>query len=46
MSGEEEKEFQLNNNCWIYDKLFDDAAEDNKVRDHCQITGKYRGSAH
>ena len=30
--------------CWICDKLF--AAGDNKVRDHCQITGKYRGSAH
>ena len=26
------------------DKLFD--VGDNKVRDHCHVTGKYRGSAH
>ena len=38
------KRFQLSNKCWICDKLFD--VGDNKVRDHCQITGKYRGSAH
>ena len=44
MSAEEEERFQLSNNCWICDKLFDDG--DNKVRDHCHITGKYRGSAH
>ena len=25
-------------------KLFD--VQDNKVRDHCHVTGKYRGSAH
>ena len=30
--------------CWICDKLFD--LGDNKVRDHCHVTGKYRGSAH
>ena len=30
--------------CWIYGKLIDN--EDKKVRDHCQITGKFRGSAH
>ena len=44
MSAEEEERFQLSNNCWICNKLFDDG--DNKVRDHCHITGKYRGSAH
>ena len=43
MSAEEER-FQLNNNCWICDKLL--YARDNKVRDHCHITGKYRGAAH
>ena len=42
-AGDEER-FQLSNICWICDKLFD--AGDNKVRDHCHITGKYRGSAH
>ena len=44
MSAEEEERFQLSNNCWICDKLFD--AGDDKVRDHCHITGKYRGAAH
>ena len=41
MSPEEEK-FQLSNNCWIFDKLFD--VGDKKVRDHCHVTGKYRCS--
>ena len=36
--------FQLSNKCWICDKLFD--VGDDKVRDHCQITRKYSGSAH
>ena len=44
MSAEEEKRFQLSNSCWICDKLFD--VGDDKARDHCHITGKYRGAAH
>ena len=40
---EEEEKFQLTNSCWICDKLFD--VGDDKVRDHCHITGKYRGAA-
>ena len=44
MSAKEEERFQLSNSCWICNKLFD--AVDNKVIDHCHITGKYRGSAH
>ena len=44
ISAEEEERFQLKNSCWICDKLFD--VGDNKVRDHCHITGKYRGAAH
>ena len=48
MSAEEEEEeeerFQSSNSCWICDKLFD--VTNDKVRDHCHITGKYRGSAH
>ena len=36
--------FQLTNSCWICNKLFD--AGDEKVRDHCHITGKFRGAAH
>ena len=45
MSAEEEEErFQISNSCWICDKSFD--VGDDKVRDHCHITGKYRGAAH
>ena len=44
MCAEDEKRFQLSSICWICDKLFD--VGDNKVRDHCHITGKYRGSAY
>ena len=44
MSAEDEEKSQLSNKCWICNRLFD--AGDNKVRDHCHITGKYRGSAH
>ena len=32
------------NICWICGRLID--LSDNKVRDHCHITGKYRGAAH
>ena len=42
MSAEDEERFQLSNKCWICNKLFD--AVDNKVIDHCHITGKCRGS--
>ena len=44
MSAEDEERFQLSNTCWICDKLFD--AGDDKVKEHCHVTGKYRGSAH
>ena len=43
MTAEENEEFERSNICWICGKLID---FDNKVRDHCHITGKYRGSAH
>ena len=42
--AEEEEKFQLINGCWICNKSFD--VEDEKVKDHCHITGKYRGTAH
>ena len=42
--SEEEEEFQSSNTCWICEKLIDD--DDEKVRDHCHITGKFRGAAH
>ena len=44
MTEKEEYLFQHSNSCWICKKLIDNA--DEKVRDHCQITGKYRGSDH
>ena len=44
MLAEEEKRFQLSNICWICNKLFD--VTDNKVRDNCHVTGKFRGAAY
>ena len=44
MTVEEKKIFQLSNKGWICDKLFD--IVDEKVRDHCHISGKFRGAAH
>ena len=44
VSAEDEERSWLSNKCWICDKLFD--VGDDKVRDHCHITGKYRGQAH
>ena len=44
MNEEEEYFFQQNNSCWICEKLIDN--DDEKVRDHCHITGKFRGAAH
>ena len=44
MSEEEEHLFQQSNSCWICKKVFDNDEE--KVRDHCHVTGKFRGAAH
>ena len=38
MSAEENERFELANNCWICGKLIENI--DNKVRDHCHISGK------
>ena len=43
MSEEEEYLFQQSNSCCICKKLIDN---DEKVRDHCHVTGKFRGAAH
>ena len=40
----EEHLFQESNSCWICKKLIDNNEE--KVRDHCHLTGKFRGAAH
>ena len=44
MGVEESERFEQSNICWICDKLFENNV--NKVRDHCHITGKYRGPTH
>ena len=40
----DEEQFQLSNICWICEKLIDN--DDEKLRDHCHVTGKFRGAAH
>ena len=42
--NEEERLFQKSNSCWICKKLIDNDEEN--VRDHCHVTGKFRGAAH
>ena len=39
---EDEKQFNKSRECWICRELL----KDDKVRDHCHYTGKYRGAAH
>ena len=41
---EEEEQFQSGNTCWIYKQLVE--KDDEKRREHCHITEKYRGAAH
>ena len=44
MSEEEEHLFQKSNSCWIRKKFIDN--DEKIVRDHCHVTGKFRGAAH
>ena len=44
MTKEDEEEFKKAATCHICNKKY--AEKDIRVRDHCHITGKYRGSAH
>ena len=44
MTEENEKDFQKATKCYICDQQYTD--KDIRVRDHCHITGKFRGSAH
>ena len=44
MAAREEKQSQSSNMCWICEKRIDD--DDKEVRNHCHITGKFRGSVH
>ena len=44
ISEEEEHLFQQSNSCWICKKLIENDEE--KLRDDCHLTGKFRGAAH
>ena len=44
ITSEKEEQIQSSNTCQICEKLIDD--DDEKNRDHCHITGKFRDAAH
>ena len=44
MTIEDEENYQNSQNCWICDQKIINNKD--KVRDHCHITGKFRGIAH
>ena len=44
MTEKDNEDFENSSNCWISDNGYTDI--DVKVRDHCQITGKYRYSVY
>ena len=48
MTLENERDFQNSTSCYICGRKYKvgDGDENRPVRDHCHITGKYRGSAH
>ena len=46
MSEEKENLFQKSNSCWICKKIVNNNNNDEKVRDHCHVAGKFRGAAH
>ena len=42
ITAEEQEQFNQASNCWICEKLLN---LDDRVRDHCHFTGRYRGAA-
>ena len=44
MTNKDEKSFKMATHCHIREKKY--RVDDVPVRDHCHVTGKYRGSAH
>ena len=44
MSEKEEEQFQSSSTCWICKRPIDH--DDEKVRDHCHIIGKFRDAVH
>ena len=49
---QEQQQYEKETKCWICKGEFDDTVDENgykkneKVRDHCHYTGRYRGAAH
>ena len=43
ITPEEQEQFNKASNCWICEKFLN---IDDRVRDHCHFTGRYRGAAH
>ena len=49
---QEQQQYEKETKCWICKEEFDDTVDENgykkneKVRDHCHYTGRYRGAAH
>ena len=46
MAEEEDNWFQKSNSCWICKKFINNNNNEEKVRDHSHVTGKFRGAAH
>ena len=46
ITKKEEQDFQKATVCHICDNPLDNDEDDDKVRDHCHLTGRYRGAAH
>lgn len=46
MTASDERDFQNSTSCHICEKKYKPEEYNLRVRDHCHITGKYRGSAH
>lgn len=46
MSDDEEQDFSASVECHICGQKFTNAENEIRVRDHCHIAGKQRGSAH
>ena len=44
ITEEEEEQYQSSSSCWIWKKLMDH--DDEKVRDHCPVTGRFRRAVH
>ena len=45
MTKKDDEDFQSSTKCWICENSYA-GGDDVKLRNYCQITGKYRGSAH